>query len=216
MNDRLPSVPLVMFCVAGLLVTYQADVGTVAAVPLIVSQTLVVPAIRWPHPVVGPAGPQSSPPGMPPWNMLIGRMNDCRSPVQLPLLLAHAAPAAVQLYTQRLRPPLLLPCHIRRVPTSSPGLVPPRVPVPLNVKFVLLFGRGALVNGIKFPALPQKTAVTTTLEPLPAAETCDAMSVLIAVRIFAAAVFPLVPIATSPGFTRDVTHVNVCVPTTNC
>ena len=37
-------------------VVYQADVGTVAAVPLMVSHTRVVPAIRWPQPVVGPAG----------------------------------------------------------------------------------------------------------------------------------------------------------------
>src|SRR5258707_7170214 len=120
MNERLPNVPLVMFWVVGLLVTYHAAAGTVAAAPLMVSHTRVVPAIRWPQPVVSPAGWQSSPPGMPPWNMLIGRMNDCRSPVQLPLLLAQVAPGAVQLITQRLRPPLLLPSHTRRLPTSSP------------------------------------------------------------------------------------------------
>ena len=62
-----------------------------------VSQTLVVPAIRWPQPVVGLAGWQSSPPGIPPWNIFIGRMNDCKSPVQAPLLLVQVAPGAVQL-----------------------------------------------------------------------------------------------------------------------
>jgi len=191
---------------------YQADVGTAAAAPLIVSHTRVVPAIRWPQPVVRPAGWQSSPPGMPPWNMLIGRMNDCRSPVQLPLLLAQVAPGAVQLITQRLRPPLLLPSHTRRLPTSSPGLVPPSVPEPLNVKFALLI----LENGIKFPALPQTTAVTTTLEPAPPAVTCDGMSRFIAVRMLAAAVAEVVPTETSPGLTRLATQVNVCVPTTNC
>src|ERR1044071_1944828 len=96
MNERFPSVPFVMFCVVGLFVTYQADDGTVASAPRIVSQTRVVPAIKWPHPVVGPAAPQSSPPGMPPWNMLMGRMNDCRSPPQPPLALDHGAPGCEQ------------------------------------------------------------------------------------------------------------------------
>src|SRR5439155_25461234 len=147
MNERLPNVPLVRqgfvpVQVVGV-VAYQADVGTVAAAPLMVSHTLVVPASRWPQPVVRPGGWQSSPPAMPPWNMLIGRMNDCRSPVQFPLLLVQVAPGAVQLITQRLRPPLLLPCQTRRLPTSSPSLVPPRVPEPLNVRFALLI----LLNG---------------------------------------------------------------------
>src|SRR5689334_4037893 len=132
---------------------------------------------------------------MPPWNMLIGRMNDCRSPVQAPLLLVQVALEAVLLKMQRLRPPLLLPCHTRRLPTSSPSLVPPRVPVPLNVRFALL----TLLNGIKFPALPQITAVTTTLDPAPPAVTCDGMSVFIAVRILVAAEVALVPTATSPA-----------------
>src|SRR5690242_16471964 len=120
MKERLPNVPLVkqgfvplQFTVAGV-VAYQAEVGTVAAAPLMVSHTLVVPAIRWPQPVVRLAGWQSSPPGIPPRNMFIGRMNDCRSPVQLPLLDVHAAPGAVQLIMHRLRPPLLLPCQTRR------------------------------------------------------------------------------------------------------
>src|SRR5215470_3467032 len=139
-------------------------------------------------------------------------MNDCVSPVQFPLLNVQVAPGAVQLKMQRLRPPLLLPCQIRRLPTSSASLVPPRVPVPLNVRFALL----TLLNGIKFPALPQMTAVTTTLEPLPPAVTCDGISVFIAVRILVAAVAEVVPTDTSPGLTRDATQVNVCVPTTNC
>src|SRR5437870_7688419 len=105
----------------------------------------------------------------------------------------------------RLRPPLLLPSQTRRLPTSSPSLVPPRVPEPLKVRFALL----TLANGIKFPALPQATAVTTTLEPLPPAVTCDGMSVFIAARILVAAVVELVPTETSPGLARVVTQVNV-------
>src|SRR5262252_5000109 len=216
MNERLPNVPLVRQGFVPVqdaeVVAYQEAAGTVAAAPLMVSHTRVVPAIRWPQPVVRPAGWQSSPPGMPPWNMFIGRMNDCRSPVQLPLLLVQVAPEAVQLMMQRLRPPLLLPCQTRRLPTSSPSLVPPRVPVPLNVRFALL----TLLNGITFPALPQITAVTTTLDPAPPAVTCDGMSVSIAVRIFVAAVVELVPTETSPGLARVVTQANVCVPTMNC
>src|SRR6476646_3529932 len=115
MNERLPNVPLVKQEFVPVqdtgVVVYQEAAGTVAAAPLMVSHTRVVPAIRWPQPLVRPAGWQSSPPGMPPWNMLIGRMNDCKSPVQAPLLLVHAAPGAVALITQRLRPPLLLPGH---------------------------------------------------------------------------------------------------------
>src|SRR5882724_8022720 len=216
MNERLPNVPLVKQAFVPVqdagVVVYQADVGTAAAAPLIVSHTRVVPAIRWPQPVVRPAGWQSSPPGMPPWNMLIGRMNDCRSPVQLPLLLAQVAPGAVQLKIQRLRPPLLLPCQTRRLPTSSPSLVPPRVPEPLKVRFALLI----LENGIKFPAMPQTTAVTTTLALAPPAVTCDGMSAFTAARMLVAAVFAVVPTETSPGLTRAATQVNVCVPTTNC
>src|SRR5215475_200972 len=151
MNERLPNVPLVRQGFVPVqdaeVVVYQADVGTVAAAPLMVSHTRVVPAIRWPQPVVRPGSWQSSPPGIPPWNIFIGRMNDCRSPVQLPLLDVHVAPEAVQFIVQRLRPPLLLPCHTRRLPTSSPSLVAPRVPVPLKVRFALL----RLENGIKFP-----------------------------------------------------------------
>src|SRR5213080_1904525 len=134
MNERFPRLCLVMFCVAGLFVTYQADVGTVLLPPEIVSQTLVVPAMRWPQPPGTPAAGQSSPPGMPPWNMLIGRMNDCVSVVHAPLLLVQVAPGAVQLTVQRLRPPLLFPSQTRRLPTSSPSLVPPRVPEPLKVR----------------------------------------------------------------------------------
>src|SRR5882724_4874011 len=149
---------------------------------------------------------------MPPWNMLIGRMNDCVSPVQAPLLLVQVAPGAVQLTVQRLRPPLLFPCQTRRLPTSSPSLVPPRVPEPLNARFKLL----TLENGIRFPALPQTTAVTATLEPAPPAVTWDGISAFIAVRMFVAAEVELVPMETSPGFARVATQVNVCVPTRNC
>src|SRR6266403_633961 len=112
----------------------------------------------------------------------------------------------------RLRPPLLFPSQTRRLPTSSPGLVPPKVPEPLNVRFALLI----LENGIELPTVPQGTAVTTTFEPLPLAVTCDGMSAFIAVRILVAAVFAVVPIETSPGLARVATHVNVCVPTRNC
>src|SRR5262245_332585 len=72
MNERLPSDCLVMFCVAGLLVTTQV---LAPPAPLIVSQTLVVPATRCPQPVAAPGGPQSSPPAIPPWNRSNGRMN---------------------------------------------------------------------------------------------------------------------------------------------
>jgi hypothetical protein len=82
----------------------------------------------------------------------------------------------------------------------------------LNVRFALL----VLENGIEFPALPQTTAVTTTLEPLPPAVTCDGMSALIAVRILVAAEFALVPTETWPAPPLVVTQVNVCVPTRNC
>src|SRR6476660_6476691 len=129
MNERLPNVPLVKHAFVPVqdaeVVVYQADVGTAAAVPLMVSHTRVVPAIRWPQPVVRPAGWQSSPPGIPPWNISIGRTKDCKSPVQGPRLDVHVAPEAVQLNTQRLRPPLLFPSKTRRLPTSSPSLVPP-------------------------------------------------------------------------------------------
>src|SRR3954467_2057938 len=178
MNERLPNVPLVKQAFVPVqdtgVVAYQAEAGTAAAAPLTVSHTLVVPAIRWPQPVVRLAGWQSSPPGMPPWNMLIGRMNDCRSPVQLPLLLVQVAPGAVQLKIQRLRPPLLLPCQTRRLPTLSPSLVPPRVPEPLNVRFALL----TLENGIELPAVPPAAAVTITVDPERTAVAVDEISAL--------------------------------------
>jgi hypothetical protein len=79
------------------------------------------------------------------------------------------------------------------------------VPVPLKVRFALL----TFENGIKFPALPQTTAVTTTLDPAPPAVTCDGMSVFIAVRMLVAALVELVPTDTSPGLSRDATQVNV-------
>jgi hypothetical protein len=46
MNERLPRVCLVMFWVVGVFVTYQSLELNEALPPLIVSHTLVVPAIR--------------------------------------------------------------------------------------------------------------------------------------------------------------------------
>ena len=46
MNERFPNVCLVMFWVVGLFVTYQSAKPNEALPPLIVSHTLVVPAIR--------------------------------------------------------------------------------------------------------------------------------------------------------------------------
>src|ERR1051325_9262712 len=93
MNERLPSVCLVMFCVVGLFVMYQAVVGT-----------------------------EGSPPEIPPWNKSHGRMKDCVSPPQLPRELAQLAPPTVQLLTHRDTPPLLFPSQNLRldpVPTGS-------------------------------------------------------------------------------------------------
>src|SRR4051794_40062198 len=96
MYERLPSVAFVMFCVDGLFVTTHVTVPFVfAALPVTVSQTRVVPAIRWPQPPFAAAGGQSSPPGIPPWKRSKGRMNDCVSPVQAPRLLVHVAPPFV-------------------------------------------------------------------------------------------------------------------------
>src|SRR5437867_4227444 len=122
MNERLPSVCFVMFCVEGLFVTYQLDPSMVASPPETDSHTLVVAATRWPQPPGTPAGGQSSPLETPPWKISYGRMNDCVSPDQLPRTLVQSAPATVQLETQRLMPPLLLPWKKRRlepVPTGS-------------------------------------------------------------------------------------------------
>src|SRR5262249_46047136 len=104
----------------GLSVMYQL---LVFVAPMMVSQTRVVPTTRWPQPVVAPAGPQSSPPGIPPWKRSYGRTNDCWSlPYQPPLQKLQLAKGAVQFETQGLRAPLLLPCQKRRlepVPTGS-------------------------------------------------------------------------------------------------
>ena len=86
------------------------------------------------------------------------------------------------------------------------------MPGPLNVRFALL----TFENGIRFPAVPQAAAVTTTFEPLPPAVTCDGMSAFIAARILVAAVLAVVPTETSPGLTRVAAQVKVCVPTRNC
>src|SRR3954447_10244975 len=123
MNDRLPRVCLVRFCVDGLLVTYHVTVPLAfAALPVMVSHTRVVPASRRPQPPPAAAAGQSVPPAMPPWKRSNGRTNDCVSLDQPPFLLVHVAPLAVQLLMQRLKPPLLLPCQKRRlvpVPTGS-------------------------------------------------------------------------------------------------
>src|ERR1043165_1478028 len=123
MNERLPSVCLVRFCVDGLFVTYHVTVPfAFAALPVIVSHTRVVPATRCPQPPLAPAAGQSVPPTIPPRKMSNGRMNDCVSLPQPPFLLVHVAPLAVQLEMQRDRPQLLLPCQKRRlvpVPTGS-------------------------------------------------------------------------------------------------
>src|SRR6185437_6203888 len=79
MNERLPSVPFVMFWVDGLFVTYQLAEFIVAFPPATVSNTRVVPPSRWPQPPGVPAAAQSSPPGMPPWKRSNGKMNDCVS-----------------------------------------------------------------------------------------------------------------------------------------
>src|SRR6187397_3214478 len=71
MYDRSASVPFVR---SGL-VMYQF---AVPVAPPMLSQTRYVPSSRWPQPVVAPAGPQSSPPGIPPWKRSIGWTNDLR------------------------------------------------------------------------------------------------------------------------------------------
>src|ERR1044071_877558 len=116
MNDRLPRVCLVRFSVDGLFVTYHVTVPLLfAALPVMVSQTRVVPATSRPQPPLAPAAGQSVPPEMPPRKMSKGRTKDCVSLPHPPFLLVHVAPLAVQLLMQRLRPPLLLPCQKRRL-----------------------------------------------------------------------------------------------------
>jgi len=73
-----------------------------------------------------------------------------------------------------------------------------------------------LEKGIKFPVLPQTTAVTTTLEPDRTAVAIDGISAFTAVTILVAAVVELVPTETCPAPPLVVTQVNVCVPTRNC
>src|SRR4029079_7121809 len=123
MNERLPKVCLVRFCVDGLFVTYHVTVPfAFAALPVIVSHTRVVPATRRPQPPLAPAAGQSVPPAMPPWKRSNGRPNDCVSLPHPPFWLVQVAPLAVQLLMQRESPPLLLPCQKRRlvpVPTGS-------------------------------------------------------------------------------------------------
>src|SRR2546423_9956382 len=131
MKDRLPKVPLHRFGPAaepaGLFVIYQVFVPVA---PEIVSQTRVVAASRWPQPVVAPAASQSSPPGMPPWKRLMGRINDWRSPPHPPFRFDQLAPEAVQLVTQRLIPPRLLPPQKRRLVPVPTGSIWPKNPTP--------------------------------------------------------------------------------------
>src|SRR6266480_5989493 len=131
MKDRLPKVPLHRFGPAaepaGLFVIYQVFVPVA---PEIVSQTRVVAASRWPQPVVAPAASQSSPPGMPPWKRLMGRINDWRSLPHRPFRFDQLAPEAVQLVTQRLIPPLLLPSQKRRLVPVPIGSIWPENPSP--------------------------------------------------------------------------------------
>src|SRR5947207_11971302 len=115
MKERLPKVCLVIFWLVGLFVIYQSEPENELFPPEIVSHTRVVPAIRWPQPPGTPAGGQSSPPGTPPWKRSYGRINDCVSPDQPPRTLSQVAPPTVQLLTQRLIPPLLLPWKKRRL-----------------------------------------------------------------------------------------------------
>src|ERR1700720_2758952 len=62
----------------------------------------------------------------------MGRTNDCVSLVQPPCTLVQLAPDAVQLLTQRLRPPLLLPCQKRRSEPVPTGSIWPENPSPPN------------------------------------------------------------------------------------
>src|SRR6266446_6366967 len=122
MNERLPSVCLVMFWVMGLFVTYQLDEFIVAFPPAIVSHTRVVPTARWPQPPGTPAGGQSSPPEIPPWKRSYGMVKDLMSLSEPPATPAHGANSLVQLLTQRLMAPPLLLWKKRRldpVPTGS-------------------------------------------------------------------------------------------------
>src|SRR5438093_12286372 len=87
-----------------------------------VSHTRVVPTTRWPQPPGTPAGGQSSPPGIPPWKRSYGMTNDLMSANQPPETPAHGANSLVQLLTQRLMAPPLLPWKKRRldpVPTGG-------------------------------------------------------------------------------------------------
>src|SRR4051812_10028574 len=98
MYARLPSDALGMSCVDGLFsgLSYVGCPGAALAFsgdggffgpyreggpevwPVTVSHTGVVPAMGWPQPPpLAAAAGQSSPPAIPPWNRLIGRMNDC-------------------------------------------------------------------------------------------------------------------------------------------
>src|SRR3954469_6202513 len=118
-----------MFWVVGVLVMYHV---MEEFPPEIVSNTLVVPAMRWPHPPGTPAGRQSSPPGMPPRKMFQGRTNDFVSPPHAPVTVAQLAPDAVQLVTQRLIPPLLFPSKKRRLVPVPTGSIRAKNPSPPN------------------------------------------------------------------------------------
>src|SRR5438046_9250152 len=105
MKERLPKVCLVIFWVVGLFVIYQSEPENELFPPLIVSHTLVVPAIRWPQPPGIPAGSQLFPPWIPPWKRSYGRVKNMKSPLQLPpppaTLPVQGANGSVQFLTQR-------------------------------------------------------------------------------------------------------------------
>src|SRR6266480_699705 len=111
-----------MFCVVGLLVTYQSPEPSEAFPPWTVSHTRVLPTARWPQPPGTPGSGQSSPPRIPPWKRSYGVTKDLVSLSQPPDTPTHGAPGLVQLLTQRLIAPPLLLWKKRRldpVPTGS-------------------------------------------------------------------------------------------------
>ncbi len=126
MNERLPSVCLVMFCVDGLFVTYQLAAFIVALPPAIVSQTLVVPATRWPQPPWHAGRPAVVAAGDPAVEEIEGQDERLRvaGPVPRTARVARAAAAkAGGAGDAAAKPPLLLPARSGRlcqpVPTGS-------------------------------------------------------------------------------------------------
>ena len=100
MNERLPSVCLVMFCVVGLFVTYQLDVFITALPPASVSHTVSSP--RCPPLGASRRGRQPDPL----WKMSKGWTNDRVSLPQPPVTLVRAPQAGRY---AAFMPPLLFP-----------------------------------------------------------------------------------------------------------